>query len=105
MYNFTKCIMKVIVKILDFIRFLFMPHYWIMNYSYSPQYDYYLNKLLDDFDFELINKHNARLGPAKIWIANYPYACFTDDAFVGVRPKRRTILRARKKINKEMSCH
>lgn len=84
------------------LKFIFMPHYWLMNGEYSNEWDNELNKLLDIYDFTKINEFTAYLGNTKIWINNYPYACFTPyyNGVASFRPSRQTIYRANKKLKR-----
>lgn len=88
--------MKRFIKSLQFI---FKPRYWIMNEKYNPTWDKLLNELLDKYNFIVINKYIAKLGPIEIWIANQPYSTmqpFNRDEF---RASRLTIQRAIRKLH------
>lgn len=83
------------------LRFVFMPHYWLMNERYSPNWDSKLNKLLDCFEFTDIEEFRAKLGEEVIWIANHPYASFTPyNSSMNFRASRLTIYRAEQKLNR-----
>lgn len=83
------------------IQFIFRPSFWLMNDPYSPLWDSQFNKLLDVHEFTNITDFTAFLGDQKIWITNYPYACFHPYGWLGkeeFRPSRLTILRAYRKL-------
>lgn len=85
------------------LQFLFMPHYWHMNYSYNKEVDDIINDLLDKYEFtNLQYKCVSDLGPYKIWVGNRPYAAITlyETPFENYRPSRLTIKRALKKFDK-----
>jgi len=86
------------------IEILLRPSYWSQNYKFSKEVDKSLNYLLDKYEFTNIDECTARLGSTKIWIANHPYASFRIDEFPikNLRPSRKTILRAYKKLNRKM---
>lgn len=85
---------KLFYEILDRI-IICLPNYWIMNKSYSPNLDRELNELMRTNLFEYIDQCEAKIGNKRIWIANHPYASFTNINCDG-RPSRLTILRARR---------
>lgn len=91
-------------NLLDFFRsfkFIFIPSYWLMNNPYSKKWDDRLNELLDNHEFTNVGRYTANLGPQSIWIANYPYDCFSPYALytkAEFRPSRLTIYRANKKL-------
>lgn len=92
-------------KIIGNFVFIFMPHYWIMNYSYSKEWDKTLNKLLDTFNFMPdCDEYTATIGNQLIWIENYPCACFTPygRGHASFRASRLTILRARFLLEKTL---
>lgn len=74
-----------------------MPDYWLQNHTYSKAWDRKLNELLDKYDFTNIGSYTAMLGDTAIWISNHPYASFTPYGR-DVRPRRKTILRAWRKL-------
>ena len=104
---------------------LFRPSYWITNERVSKEWDRQLNELLDTHVFEFIPKHidswrkpilpnptiidsyNIKLGKETIWIKNHPYASFVTDFYQehDRRAKRSTILKAEKKIKKELGIN
>ncbi len=86
------------------LQFIFKPHYWVMNYEYSPKWDKELNKLLDEYTFaeSKDSNHTAFLGRMYIWIENHPYASFmpyyaTFKGKAKFRASRLTIQRAYKR--------
>ena len=85
------------------LQFLLMPHYWIMNESYSKEIDDLMIELLDKFEFTEIEHYRAKLGNVWIWIQNQPHASMMPDNLLNPvsvhgRPSRKTILRAIKKL-------
>jgi hypothetical protein len=83
--------------------FLFKPSYWIMIYPYNKEVDTLLNKLLDNFEFSKITEFNANLGETELWIENHPYASFRimHPDISNFRASRKTILRAKKALDKQ----
>tara|TARA_R110002020_G_scaffold113236_2_gene260262 strand:- start:7496 stop:7933 length:438 start_codon:yes stop_codon:yes gene_type:complete len=87
----------------DFFRnlqFIFKPNFWFMNDPYDKDWDDEFNVLLDEHTFSNIDEYTAKLGDTKIWISNYPFACF-KKGFVNKRPSRLTILRAKKLLDRD----
>ena len=91
--------MKQIIEYIKInIKFLFMPSYWLLNYSYSKSWDVKLNKLLNKHKFTNINDYTAELDNTIIWITNHPYASFkqfTKNSYCNNRPSRQTIYKAK----------
>lgn len=91
----------------DFIvgtQFIFRPKYWFMSYPYNKEWDEKIKSLLKNNKFIKINSYKAKLGDIVIWTANHPYASFTNGPSLinrEYRPSRLTILRAKKKLDKE----
>lgn len=94
----------------DFFRnlqFIFRPKFWLMNDPYDKDWDNEFNVLLDEHTFSNIDEHTAKLGDTRIWIANYPFACFKkyeNSRYLynlGKRPSRLTILRAKKLLDRD----
>lgn len=86
------------------LKYLFMPHYWIMNQKLNKQWDEKLNKLLDEFDVEELTGFTCVVGGVKVWISNYPYSFgmpyLTVHREYSFRPRRRTIERLKKRVDK-----
>lgn len=85
------------------LQFFLMPHYWIMNESYSKEVDDLMIELLDKFEFTEIDHYRAKLGNVWIWIQNQPYASMMPDNSINPvpvygRPSRKTIFRAIQKL-------
>ena len=114
--------MKKIINFFANLKFIFMPHYWIMNDGYDKAWDKKFRELVETHDFEpdcdldqeFGNKtYTAFLGEYRIWVCNYPYAFFTfcgkkENKYVGmhnVRPSRRTIATYYKKLKTDLSKH
>lgn len=81
----------------DLIFAVFHPGYWVMLKPYSAIWDRELNQAMGRYRFAVTGDgYHASLGPYKrIWIENHPYASFE---FCDVRPARRTIYWAHKKL-------
>ena len=108
-------------KILENIKFIFMPDYWIMNNDYCEKWDAEIRRLMKEHDFKEavdnygrikhICKYEAKLGDRKIWVENHPYASFCDRSLATelrelrtrkrVRPSRQTIYLAKKKLEED----
>jgi hypothetical protein len=90
------------IKTLKSLKFIFMPHYWIMTNSYNKSVDTLINKLLDRYEFTDIKPCTAMLGEIEIWIENVPYGAIRiRDSHLGkVRPSRLTVHRALCKLKK-----
>jgi hypothetical protein len=79
-----------------------------MNESYSKRWDEEFNELMNKYKFEedgkdgFRNQYHIKLGPTRLWIANYPYAAFTYPNRSG-RPSRLTILRAKRKMKHDLT--
>jgi len=90
---------KKIYNFLLNIQFLFKPNYWLMNYSYSKEWNKKLNDMMDKYYFSDTSIYAAYLGDKYIWVGNYPYASFTGSIYgYTYRPSRLTIKRARKHL-------
>ena len=97
-----------------------MPHYWLMNNSYSEKWDRELVVLMEHHNFTqshtvyningktiigYISKYEAMLGDVEIWVNNHPYASFIKGSVTNHgngRPSRQTIYLAHKKLRKDM---
>ena len=98
-------------NILKNLKFIFMPHFWLMQNEYSKRWDLELNQLMDEKS-SIIGYYNhldnsyltAKIGGSTIWIGNYPYSYGIGSMFQQpeVRPSRQTILRLKNYINKNM---
>lgn len=90
---------KLIRNLKENIRILLKPSYWIMNNTYSKNWDNKLNYLLDNYDFEYIDPYISKLGNIIIWTTNHPYASFKPRNS-DIRASRKTIYKANKKYKK-----
>ena len=105
------------------------PRMWGMNKPYSARLDEAFRQGLengDRFEFvatsflgkplplSLLTVCHANFGPIRrVWIRNYPYACFTVDGgppWADCRPSRRTIVRLYDRLVKDLNeamwcCH
>ena len=87
------------------IKLIFNPRYWGMNESYSPQWDKKLRYLMKEHTFRDLGNTgcSAVLGNEEIWVANHPYASFTNGFNKSEgRPSRLTIYKAYEKLIKDM---
>jgi hypothetical protein len=57
---------------MDWYRLL--PQYWIQNDPTDLAWDKTLNELLDKHEIEVCSEHTIRLGRARIWVSNWPFA-------------------------------
>lgn len=86
------------------IKLIFNPRYWSMNESYSPQWDKKLRDLMKEHTFRDLGNTgcSAVLGNEEIWVANHPYASFTNGFNKSEgRPSRLTIYKAYEKLIKD----
>lgn len=81
-----------------FLKVVFTPSCWLQIHPYSSIWDKQLNKLMETHTFTNVTGFTANLGNVRVWIENYPYAAFTPDRSMTVRPSRRTILKAYEKL-------
>lgn len=79
-----------------FLKVITTPSCWLQNYKYSVGWDKKLRELLEKEEFTEISEHYAQIGKYKVWVANHPYASFTNK--YEARPSRRTILKAMEKL-------
>lgn len=89
------------MKYIKSLIFILMPNYWIMNEKYSKVWDKKLNELMDKGVFAYKNRFEAKLCGHTIWVENYPYSCFVPPHDSKFRASRLTILRARRKLQRE----
>ena len=89
--------------ILNNLKFLFMPSYWVMNYPYSKEVDEIINELLDKYEFSDLDDQEltCKLGKATIWVGNIPSASIRlyGTGLEYYRPSRETIFKALNKFN------
>lgn len=114
--------MKKIINFFASLKFIFMPHYWIMNDGYNEAWDKKFCELAEAHDFkpdcdldqEFGNKtYTAFLGGYRVWVSNYPYAFFTfsgkkSSRYAGMssaRPSRRTIAKYYNKLKADLAKH
>lgn len=99
-------------KTINYLKFLFMPHFWIMNYKYMESWDKKLNEMLDnvthlDLEYNTISCEylTCEINNVGVWIGNYPYAYGTNwgNQWARVRPSRITVIRLRKFIDSEIA--
>lgn len=80
---------------------LLHPNYWLQNHPYSPEWDEELNRLIATETFTEYDGYTAKLGKHLVWVANHPYASMTIR-YLEVRPRRRTIYLAHRKLVRDM---
>lgn len=84
-----------------FIKVLFTPSCWFRNYEYNKEWDEYLLELMKTEKFSKFFVGTAKFGHNKLWVANYPYACFHHPNF-DVMPSRVTVFKLREKFLKDV---
>jgi len=113
--------MKKIINFFKSLKFIFKPHYWIMDEDYDAAWDKKFQELAEKHDFvpdcklsdEFGNRtFTAFLGDYRIWVSNYPYAFFGYSGKLGepnegynVRPSRLTIAKYYKKLVNDLAKH
>jgi hypothetical protein len=117
--------MKRIINFIKSLKFIFMPHYWIMLGKYDSAWDAKLNELAKEHKFKSeAVKHSdcicyASLGGVHMWVGSYPYSFFAkvtiksiftisdvervvfyeyQDNYTQSRPSRLTIHKLTKKL-------
>jgi len=76
--------MKKIINFIKSLKFIFMPHYWIMLGKYDKAWDAKLIALAKEHEFKSeAGKYNDRisfvsLGGVHMWVGNYPYSFFAQ---------------------------
>jgi hypothetical protein len=76
--------MKKISNFIQSLKFIFMPHYWIMLGKYDKAWDAKLIALAKEHEFKSeAGKYNDRisyvsLGGVHMWVGNYPYSFFAQ---------------------------
>lgn len=81
----------------ELLSVLLTPMCWVQNYPYSVEWDLELNKRMAEDRFVRRSDCTAMIGHHTVWIANHPYASFTNQE-LSVRPSRMTILKAHRKL-------
>lgn len=111
--------MKKIINFFASLKFIFMPHYWIMNGGYNEAWDKKFCELAEAHDFkpdcfldqEFGNKtYAAFLGEYRVWVSNYPVAFFgfsgkrgQQFSMTSIRPSRRTIAKYYNKLKADLA--
>jgi hypothetical protein len=76
---------------INFMKILFSPSYWLMINSYSRALDDRLINAMERGEPMLnVTSHHCEFDGLKLWIANHPYGSFT---FTEMRPSRLTVMR------------
>ena len=77
--------------LLQFLFIILNPFYWHQISRVNPILDLELNILLKNgTKFTNINTHTAQFGPFILWVANHPYASFSNYGRDTGIPKRYT---------------
>jgi len=99
--------MKALIEyIWDIVFLICHPSFLSMIRPYSKEWDELLNSLIEKHYFKEIDEIEATIDGVRVWIANHPHGSFTvlDRALDRiVRPSRRTIYKAHKKLLKDAS--
>jgi hypothetical protein len=72
--------MKKIINFIKSLKFIFMPHYWIMLGKYDSEWDAKLNDLAKEHSFKSeAGKYSVSivyvsLGGVHMWVGNFPYS-------------------------------
>ena len=89
--------MKQTIK--DYLTIILKPCHWLCINTYSQEWDEKLNILIKNNKFENIGEYRATIGGYNVWVANHPYGSM---CFNGFRPKRITVLRAHRKMGRDL---
>ena len=70
------------------LKFIFMPHFWIMEARENVEWEQEFCKLVEQHDFVPSYSldgiaYTAYLGEHRVWVANYPYAFFSSCGVKG----------------------
>ena len=89
----------------DRVIIVINPMFWTMSEKFSKKLDDQLNNLMKENKFvkNTYSDCHAQLGNERFWIENYPYSCFESDTYENLRPSRLTILRAKRKLDKDLN--
>ena len=101
-------------KIKNILFTICHPSYWIMNHEYSEVWDTLLRKQAEEQYFtpeeddDPYLSYTVKLGSLRLWVANHPYASFTQPPFdmIGcrrIRPSRLTIYQLHKKMIQDIA--
>ncbi len=88
-------------KFKAYLKIIFIPAFWMMNYKFSEEWDTIVNNLMDNFEpnnFKL-TEYTATFYGTEIWIRNYPYAYGRTYKGTTVRPSRFTIIKLKNFID------
>lgn len=83
---------------------LFHPNTWVRNRYYSKAANRRLKDLMRKYSFEYSGDYITKIGGEIYWIENHPYDSFHrhTNQSEGL-PSRRTVLKARKKYEQDVS--
>lgn len=76
------------------IPFLFKPEFRFMDSDYDEKWDEEINQLIKTEKFSNVDYYYATIGKRRIWVQNYPYACYKSPSS-DKRPSRHTIYNIR----------
>jgi hypothetical protein len=91
-------------KIFRLIKICLFPAYWIVLGRFDKDLDLALLLLMSKHKFEYISEFRCKLGPAELWVGNYPYSAFiptVNNLPVKIRPSRTTVMAAGIKFKAE----
>ena len=103
-----------LLNALKSLKFLFMPHFWVMNKRYSKHLDKAVLEIIDKNLVVSVSEHHAFLNNGnRLWISNYPYGYATPEIkgswgtenLLDVRPSRLTIHKLHKHLKKFEEYH
>jgi hypothetical protein len=103
---------ELIPFIKDVLLITVNPLFWGLHNPYSSLWNSEFNRVLKTEKFVRVNEWTAKIGPYFVGMVDYPYRIFYpvyDEMVIGydetvpeVRPSRLTILRAKRKLDKEL---
>ena len=86
--------MKKIINFVQSLKFIFMPHYWIMLGKYDSAWDAKLNELAKEHSFKSeAGKYSdcicyVSLGDVHMWVGNFPYSFFAQVTIKSIHSYR-----------------
>ena len=75
-------------KLAEIFFVLTHPSYWLMNHTYSKEWEDVLMREVDLHGFVMVDRFEAKVGKLRVWIENHPYASFYQKNGIQVRPSR-----------------
>jgi len=85
----------------NFLKILFNPAIWFLNYPVSKKWDKLLNEVLDSPNLHIKQEgpYTVSINGLKVWVSNYPYA-YGTPYLIHASPRRTTILKLKKMMDK-----